>query len=89
MPLLNRLRDWESFLTLAGKAELALLKKHEHSGRPLGEVAFVEHLQQEMGRLLRPAKRGPKPKKKMPATTISCTRPAMRLAPVPAPSGIP
>ncbi len=64
MPLLERVSDWESFLTLAGKAELALLKKHEHSGRPLGEVAFVEHLEQKMGRLLRPAKRGPKPKTK-------------------------
>lgn len=61
-PLLDMVRDWQSFLTLTGEDDLSLLKKHERSGRPLGDVSFVEHLEHEMERLLRPAKRGPKPK---------------------------
>ncbi|MDD3293578.1 MAG: transposase [Geobacteraceae bacterium] len=61
-PLLDMVNDWQSFLTLTDEEELALLKKHERSGRPLGEVSFVERLEKELERLLRPAKRGPKPK---------------------------
>lgn len=61
-PLLDMVRDWQSFLALTGEDDLSLLKKHERSGRPLGDVSFVEHLEHEMERLLRPAKRGPKPK---------------------------
>jgi len=63
-PLLDMVSDWRDFLTLVDEEELALLKKHERSGRPLGEVTFVEHLEAELKRLLRPAKRGPKPKAK-------------------------
>jgi putative transposase len=61
-PLLDMVSDWQSFLTLTDEEELVLLKKHERSGRPLGEVSFVERLEEELERLLRPAKRGPKPK---------------------------
>jgi putative transposase len=61
-PLLDMVSDWQSFLTLTDEEELALLKKHERSGRPLGGVSFVERLEEELERLLRPAKRGPKPK---------------------------
>lgn len=63
-PLLDIVSDWKGFLALTDEDELALLKKHERSGRPLGEVSFVERLEGEMERLLRPAKRGPKPKAK-------------------------
>jgi len=61
-PLLDMVNDWQSFLTLTDEEGLALLKKHERSGRPLWEVSFVERLEEELERLLRPAKRGPKPK---------------------------
>lgn len=63
-PLLEMINDWRSFLTLTDNEELALLKKHERSGRPLGEASFVDQLETEMARKLRPAKRGPKPKAK-------------------------
>jgi len=63
-PMLDLVSDWKGFLTLTDEEELALLKKHERSGRPLGEVLFVQRLEKELERLLRPAKRGPKPKKK-------------------------
>lgn len=63
-PLLDIVSDWNGFLTLTDEEELALLKKHERSGRPLGEGSFVERLEEELERLLRPAKRGPKPKEK-------------------------
>jgi len=59
---MDMVSDWQSFLTLTDEEELALLKKHERSGRPLGEVSFVERLEKELERLLRPAKRGQKPK---------------------------
>ncbi|BDV44194.1 hypothetical protein GURASL_31170 [Geotalea uraniireducens] len=63
-PLLDIVSDWQQFLALTDEDELTLLKKHERSGRPLGEVSFVERLEGELERLLRPAKRGPKPKGK-------------------------
>ncbi len=63
-PLLDIVSDWKGFLGLTDEEELALLKKHERSGRPLGEVSFVERLEGELERLLRPAKRGPKPRGK-------------------------
>ena len=63
-PLLDIVTDWQGFMALTDEEDLALLKKHERSGRPLGEVTFVERLEGELERLLRPAKRGPKPKAK-------------------------
>src|ERR671931_353341 len=61
-PLLEMVSDWRGFLSLTDEEDLTLLKKHERSGRPLGEVSFVERLEADLERLLRPAKRGPKPK---------------------------
>jgi len=61
-PLLDMVGDWQAFLRLTDEEELALLKKHERSGRPLGETSFVERLEAKTERLLRPAKRGPKPR---------------------------
>jgi putative transposase len=59
-PMLDLISDWRSFLTLADDDELDMMKKHERSGRPLGEISFVERLEADMARQLRPAKRGPK-----------------------------
>jgi putative transposase len=59
-PMLDLISDWRSFLTLADDDELDMMKKHKRSGRPLGEASFVERLEADMARLLRPAKRGPK-----------------------------
>ena len=38
------------------------LRQAESIGRPLGDDAFMTQLECQSGRLLRPAKRGPKPK---------------------------
>ena len=61
-PLLEMVGNWKSFLALSEEDDLSLLKKHERSGRPLGETSFVERLETDMERQLRPGKRGPKPK---------------------------
>ena len=45
-------------------AEVELLRRHERTGRPLGEVAFVDQIEQTLHRIVRPAKRGPKPMEK-------------------------
>ena len=45
-PLLEMVGNWKSFLALSEEDALSLLKKHERSGRPLGETSFVELLRQ-------------------------------------------
>ncbi len=62
-PLLDLVTDWPGFLIdgLAdGDAET--MRKHERTGRPLGAEAFVERLEGLLGRPIKPARRGPKPK---------------------------
>jgi putative transposase len=48
-----------------GKDKLGIgevLRRHESTGRPLGDRPFLERLGQQLGRNLLPQKRGPKPK---------------------------
>jgi putative transposase len=42
--------------------EVEMLRRHTRTGRPLGEIGFIERLEDFLGRLLRPGKRGRKPK---------------------------
>jgi len=60
-PLLDRVPDWSGFLK-SGLAdeEWQVLRKHETTGRPLGDDGFVSGLEEKLGRVLRPGKRGPK-----------------------------
>ncbi len=64
-PLLNLVdSSWDDFL----RAETSLeegdtLRRHERTGRPLGDPAFVDIMEKELGRLLRPSKVGRKPRK--------------------------
>ncbi len=62
-PLLAMVDSWRDFLMLPSEDEMAMLRKHERSGRPLGRELFVEELEENLSRLLSPQKRGPKPKK--------------------------
>lgn len=62
-PLLSRVPEWSDFLTLSTEEELNILKKHEKTGRPLGKDTFIATLEKRLQRVLRPQKRGPKPKK--------------------------
>jgi len=61
-PLLSRVGHWKEFLSLSSEQEMTTLRKHERSGRPLGEDAFVERMEVLLARPLRPQKPGPKQK---------------------------
>jgi len=63
-PLLKRVKDWREFLTEALEVDDAeLLRRHERTGRPLGQPAFLDRIEKMLGRIVRPAKRGRKPKR--------------------------
>ena len=60
-PLLDIVGDWAAFL--AGgldKDEGNALRKHERSGRPLGDERFIERLEARLQRSLKKHKPGPK-----------------------------
>ena len=59
-PLLVIVGNWGEFLSLSDEEELKLLRRHERSGRPLGNDNFVDRIEAELTRMLRPLKRGPK-----------------------------
>jgi putative transposase len=63
-PLLELVPDWYSFLKLTPSEEVDLLHLHERTGRPLGKGDFIDKLEIELGRMLRPQKPGPKEKAK-------------------------
>ena len=61
-PLLELAPDWKGLLrTELGDEALAELRRHERTGRPLGNDGFVRRLERRLGRLLRRQKPGPKP----------------------------
>lgn len=61
-PLLERVKDWRQYLMEPLEAEQEeLWRCHERTGRPLGEPAFLDRIEELLGRSVRPAKRGPKP----------------------------
>ncbi len=60
--LARETNDWREFLDQAlSDAELASLRSHERTGRPLGSESFVRRLGEELGRDLLPGKPGRKP----------------------------
>jgi putative transposase len=60
-PLLEMNPNWRTSLArVIRKEDVALLRAHERTGRPLGEEAFLETLEQDLGRTLRRQKPGPK-----------------------------
>ncbi len=55
-------RDWRDYLqSTPPSAEREALRCHTRSGRPLGDKDFIDRLEGQTGRHLRPRKRGPKP----------------------------
>jgi putative transposase len=59
--MLDRVEEWPEFLGQElSETELAALRRHSRTGRPLGSTDFVEHLETILGRGLRPKKTGPK-----------------------------
>jgi putative transposase len=65
-PLLEMVNSpWEKFLAFdVQELEMALFRKHERTGRPLGEDSFIEKLELLLDRKLKPQKPGPKKKDK-------------------------
>ena len=65
-PLLNMVKKpWEMFLTTdAQDPEIELFRKHERTGRPIGDDSFIETLELLLDRNLKPQKPGPKKRDK-------------------------
>jgi len=58
-------QPWKEFLSLdVQNQEIERFRKHERTGRPLGDDSFVKKLESSLGRRLRPLKPGPKTKDK-------------------------
>jgi putative transposase len=64
-PLLERTGDWREFLSEGLEVNDAeLFRRHERTGRPLGEASFLERIENVLGRIVRPNKAGRKPKRR-------------------------
>lgn len=64
-PVLERYGSFADFLGQArddDETGWRLLRMSETSGRPLGSEAWLDRLEAQTGRTLKPQKRGPKPK---------------------------
>jgi len=56
---------WETFLGEGlSEQEVDVLRRHERTGRPVGDPAFVEMLEGKLGRRLRRRRPGPEPKRR-------------------------
>jgi putative transposase len=59
--------DWREFLGDGDSEEAGLaeeIRRHERTGRPLGDDGFVEGLEEALGRVLRRQTPGPKPRRR-------------------------
>jgi putative transposase len=57
--------SWKKFLSVdVQESDMELFRKHERTGRPMGDDAFIEGLEQLLDRKLKPKKPGPKVKDK-------------------------
>jgi putative transposase len=63
-PILERYGRFAEFLgdPVADEAAWRALRMSETSGRPIGNMAWIESLEARSGRSLKPQKRGPKAK---------------------------
>jgi len=59
-------QNWEDFLgRIMDTEELKKIQTHLQTGRPRGNTLFLDTVEQQIGRPVRPQKRGRKPKKKV------------------------
>ena len=64
-PLLEMVGNWNKFLAVPDAADLGdRLRRHENTGRPLGNQDFIERIELILNRVLKPKKPGRKPKTK-------------------------
>lgn len=59
-PMLERVPDWPGYLAASKDDDEAMIKKHTRTGRPLGDTAFVSHLEAITGKSLLPKRPGRK-----------------------------
>ncbi len=60
-PLLEIVPDWKEFIgAVSESAEYEELRRHERTGRPLGDESFIERLEALLKRRLQRGKPGPK-----------------------------
>ena len=55
------MRSEESLSVEPSEHEVAILHRHEHSGRPLGAPDFLDSVENQLDRALKPNRPGPKP----------------------------
>jgi len=62
-PLLEMFGDWREYLTRdIPEEDVQVLRRHERTGRPLGDENFLAGLEEALGQSLQPRKRGPRRK---------------------------
>ena len=61
--LLKEIKDWRSYLTLTDDKTEEEMRKHQRTGRPLGDKDFIAELESKSGQDLTFKKSGPKSKK--------------------------
>ena len=60
-PLLEMVGNWRDFLLMGvSKEEIERIRRHEKTGRPLGDDGFVGRLEEVLGRILQRQKPGRK-----------------------------
>ena len=61
-PMLDRIKDWEAYLSVDQENHEAvrLIQQHSHTERPLGNSLFVRRLEEITGKILAPKKPGRK-----------------------------
>lgn len=61
-PLLDRIDNWRDFLSdCPSTQDIDLLRRHEKTGRPLGNPPFIARIETKLNRIVRRQKPGPKP----------------------------
>ncbi|OPY86153.1 MAG: Transposase IS200 like protein [Syntrophus sp. PtaU1.Bin208] len=63
-PLLEIVGNWEAFLGYPKEQEMKNFQLHEKTGRPLGTDMFINRLENQLVRTLRPQKPGPRSKER-------------------------
>ena len=64
-PLLERINDWSDWLAEPGDSTTeSLIRNVTRTGRPCGTDSFVKDLERQLGQVLGPKRRGPKPKER-------------------------
>lgn len=72
-PLSDLIGNWDHFIhgPITNK-DLAIIQRHERTGRPLGDSNFLAKLEKRLGKIIRPGKRGPRKKMETTKNLATC-----------------